>query len=712
MMIYLKQITLNDFLSHEKTTLSFTEHEQVLIDGASGAGKSTIFDAILWAIYGQGRADNRALVRKGTKKGSVSLELVRRTNGVEDGETVIITRTATAAGKHNLEVAFQKSDGSREAHPLTGVRPLQEWIDKELIGASYLLFINSVAYVQGNSESFVSQTAPKRKELLLEIVKAEDYSKHYEKARQALSDLTAEEQKVLGQVTELDTQLGSLQARIGFKEDITKHLEALKATLKDIAPKKAVLEEQKAKFAALSQAVTLMDTVYRTSVLDAEKAEKVLKEKVEEVAGRDKLLTSLRGREQLSTDIDDLRGKLAAARIDLTMQAENEAKRGAWNARKPIVRNRETELASYTGRIEKILLEPVCASGVDCPYSGDHTKQVEDLRTSIKSALAMTKKEETDLATWALEAATLPAPTSLGHIVAEITTMEATVRTKEAELSQLDSVQKEVERLLELEKQLPALMTEMQEKWTAVDAAKKNKEEAAKSTDPDEINKAWNELQAVLNEERDATEKVTRATASLENIAMDEKTAAEIALRASFLRSKSLKDIKDKVRKIGLVKDAFGSKGIETLVIDYLLPKLEDRINEVLSKLSDFRVRLDTQRKSADGESVVEGLFITILNELAEEMPFEAYSGGEKLKISVSISEALAILQKVGFRLFDETFLGLDENSTEAFSEVLVGLQQSFGQVFCISHLLQIKELFDKKITITKKNGVSTVATV
>jgi DNA repair exonuclease SbcCD ATPase subunit len=127
----------------------------------------------------------------------------------------------------------------------------------------------------------------------------------------------------------------------------------------------------------------------------------------------------------------------------------------------------------------------------------------------------------------------------------------------------------------------------------------------------------------------------------------------------------------------------------------------------VLSKLSDFRVRLDTQKKSADGESTIEGLFITILNEMGEEMPFENYSGGEKLKISVSISESLATLQKVGFRLFDETFIGLDENSTESFATVLSRLTKDFSQVLCISHLLQIKELFETHINIKKTKNVS-----
>jgi DNA repair exonuclease SbcCD ATPase subunit len=136
---------------------------------------------------------------------------------------------------------------------------------------------------------------------------------------------------------------------------------------------------------------------------------------------------------------------------------------------------------------------------------------------------------------------------------------------------------------------------------------------------------------------------------------------------------------------------------------------LEDNVNKVLAKLSDFRVRFDTQHPSADGDGTIEGLFITIINEVGEELSFENYSGGEKLKITVAISEALASLQKVGFRIFDETFTGLDEVSTENFASILETMQSQFGQVLCISHLPVIKDMFDRVITIRKHDGVSSV---
>jgi DNA repair exonuclease SbcCD ATPase subunit len=190
-----------------------------------------------------------------------------------------------------------------------------------------------------------------------------------------------------------------------------------------------------------------------------------------------------------------------------------------------------------------------------------------------------------------------------------------------------------------------------------------------------------------------------------------EKKYKEEEARLKEITGKKLPELEDKKAKVTAVKEAFGSNGIKSVVVDYMIPRFEERINEVLSRLSEFQVRLDTQTEKAGGDGMKEGLFITILSDTGEEMPYEAYSGGEKLKITVAISEALASLQKVGFRIYDEVFIGLDEESTDAFAQVLERLQSRFSQVVCISHLGQIKDLFDYRLTLTKSNGISMITT-
>ena len=138
--------------------------------------------------------------------------------------------------------------------------------------------------------------------------------------------------------------------------------------------------------------------------------------------------------------------------------------------------------------------------------------------------------------------------------------------------------------------------------------------------------------------------------------------------------------------------------------------KFKDRINEVLSTLSDFRIRLDTQREKIDGEGVVEGLFIKIYNELNEEMDYDNYSGGEKVRIMMAITEGLASLtKKAGFRLMDEAIYALSADMTADFAEVILKLQQKYPQVLAISHLEEIKALFEDTLLIKKNNGISTI---
>ena len=158
-----------------------------------------------------------------------------------------------------------------------------------------------------------------------------------------------------------------------------------------------------------------------------------------------------------------------------------------------------------------------------------------------------------------------------------------------------------------------------------------------------------------------------------------------------------------------LLKGAFSPNGLKAIVIDYILPMLEDKINSVLSQLSSFRIKLSTQKLSVDGEKTIEGLWITIVNDQNEEMAFESYSGGEKTSLNVSIFEGLASMQKFGFRIFDETILGLDNTMIENFGTVILKLKENINQLLIISHIPAVQEIFTEKIEIKKVNGTSQI---
>lgn len=667
-MILLKKLTLKDFLSHSGTVIDFGRNEKSLVDGSSGAGKSSVFEAIVWSIYGVSRTDNRSLVRKGQKTATVTLDLLR------DEEVISITRTATTSGKHTLAVSFISPTGERVAHPLTGIRPLQEWIEKELIGASWLLFINSIAYVQGNTESFVAQTAPKRKELLLEIVKAEDYKKYYENARQRLAELDNDHSRLSGQIIELEANLAALGARLEGKSEHIKTIADNTELLKVIEPKIKELEGKSAEMSALLKTVNILDGMLQSAVAEQEKA------------GAEFEVVSMAISDE---DVESLSVRLSGLRTSLAEASANEERRNEVLRRKPVVTDRNAEINRITDQIEKIKKQPVCPSREKCPYSGDYQAQVDNLMKQRTTCDSLMLDEAMALANWASEEAGLPSSTDIRAILSKINKTEREI----ASIGLVEGFKKALE-----------------EKVKQVMELRKKKEEAEKSAKIDEINTVDNDLLSCRSEQKGLNDNVVRATAALESIDRDEKEIISLGSRKSVAQNQ-VKEIQEEARKVGLVKEAFSSRGgIESMVLDILIPKLEDRINEFLGQMSDFRIRIDTQRKSADGESMVEGLYLFIANENGEEMDLANYSGGEKLRVGVSVTEGLASLTKsVGFRLMDEAIFGLSPEMIQDFSMVLSKLQMKYPQILAISHLQEIKDLFEQQIRVVKRNSVSSI---
>ena len=442
-MILLKKIIINSFLSHEKTEIDFKKDEKVLLDGASGSGKSTIFDAIIWALYGQGRSDNRALVRKGSKKGSVYLELTRIHEGTSEEDTVIITRSIATSGSHTLLITFQNADGTRVAHTITGLRPLQEWIDKELVGASWLLFVNSVAYVQGNSDSFVSQTAPKRKELLLEIIKAEDYNEYYKKARVKLSKLQMEQSNVDGQIDSLDGILSSLSGYIQGREDNIKVITDSTAKVVVLTEILKKLEVEKQTLYSLMNSVVFIKKNLEVAKGNRDFAKNMLYERNVDIKEKPKLLRVLTKFKDFDKKIDKAKKDIAEAKTKFQGLVDIELERTTLVAKKPLIVDRTEEVNRYKKNIEKIEAEPICPSGEKCPYSGDYIKQITDLKTEIKELNDITAAEASLSVTWEEDMKKLPPKSGMEDFVIEMKNKDESLKMLEADKLKIQSIKKD-----------------------------------------------------------------------------------------------------------------------------------------------------------------------------------------------------------------------------------------------------------------------------
>jgi exonuclease SbcC len=72
----IKAIELENFISHNITQLTFNQGISVFV-GHNGSGKSSIIDAITFALYGQHtRKTNKNLVRRGSESSSLNIMLI------------------------------------------------------------------------------------------------------------------------------------------------------------------------------------------------------------------------------------------------------------------------------------------------------------------------------------------------------------------------------------------------------------------------------------------------------------------------------------------------------------------------------------------------------------------------------------------------------------------------------------------------------------
>lgn len=152
----------------ERQELDFEDLDLFAISGPTGSGKSSILDAMTYALYGRVERVGREvgqLVSQGRAKMSVALVFA-----VGD-ERFRITRTTPASGGSTKVLLEQLRDGewSQAGDGSDRVGPVNARI-QELVGLDYDGFTRSVLLPQGKFAEFLVGEASKRREILTDLL--------------------------------------------------------------------------------------------------------------------------------------------------------------------------------------------------------------------------------------------------------------------------------------------------------------------------------------------------------------------------------------------------------------------------------------------------------------------------------------------------------------------------------------------------------------
>ena len=159
--------------------------------------------------------------------------------------------------------------------------------------------------------------------------------------------------------------------------------------------------------------------------------------------------------------------------------------------------------------------------------------------------------------------------------------------------------------------------------------------------------------------------------------------------------------------------EAFGNKGIRSVVLDFITPFLNEKANEYLQVLSgsDISVEFQTQVENTKGE--LKDKFDVIVTNSNGGTSYKSNSAGEQKRIDLAISFAIQdlIMSKddisTNIALYDECFDGLDTVGCENVIKLLKDRLNTVRTIFVITHSESLKPLFENVITMVKEDGVS-----
>lgn len=742
------RLTLNDFKSHTNTDIDLTQMHVAAITGTNGAGKSTILDAIVYALYGADglglskRADS--VIREGAAYARVGLDFTLA------GQQYRVLRERRLSGKSTLELQHQDGTAWR---PLTKGTMKETQLELEkLIGCNAETFLQAVYIGQGDASRFATATPAERKTTLGQTMGLDQYPELQAGARTRARNVAEQAGRLELQCQDLEQRatavdIGEAAAAKSQIEVARYAVEGAENQLKMLQQRHsdarvaAAAGEQARQLAADKKAAAARANADRAAAHTAWSAATRQAEQSRLAASR---IAELEASRPALVDVAALEEAAAAAGERLQaardqVQEVNQRHRAIEQANTRCTETAQaltavaTELANAEQRLADMEQQvdpncPTCAQAL-----GQEARAVATAALTLQIAQIGNRKmlaqEDATAAAQALEQLGTAAAGDGAVNAAERTAVADAATTQDAVNQSrrqneqhhaageaIAQAKAAADRQLELEAAVDAAHTRVTELTELTTAVAKEAAEAEANANQDDAAARIAELQTKvtaaelqLKGRRDALAAQEREAAALQERLAAAETAAQELTRVR----EQLEPLKAQEGSWSVLERAFGREGIPNRVIRQAVPQIQRDINDTLAAVgAPYQVRIDLERDTKAG-TVSETLDITILAG-AHERPFDLLSGGEQYRVNVALRVAIARLlaHRAGSRI--ETLVldepeGLDTAGFSALADLLKQLGQEFPLVLTVSHTDGLEAACDTTIRVEKTDQGSRV---
>lgn len=568
----LKRISLNDFLSHNNTTVEFPLGVTVFM-GPNGAGKTSIIDGIFVALFNHRPRGEKweDVIRRGSDRARIELEF-------EEGGVpyrIVWERRKSGAFDYKLYRA------DRRILIAEGAKEVQAQL-RAIIGLDRDSAINSILIRQGEITSLLDQTPAKRKEVIGRLLGLEKLEKawqfmreviyHFEQVKNDLEKEIAEiegelkskseqRDKLKQEIQELNKLIKELKQKL---ESLSQQLKEIKRELDELNKKENRYNELMLELTKIIESIRLVQEQIKKLEEDLNESEKA-KEKLKELEGEIRKIPLLEEYIEQFNKFKELNTKKEQLEKDLNKIS--------------IIRNEATEAiesckmyAEYIKAGEEFIEVPTDLSEIE-----KSTTRISTLVRSIVTQIEEDKKELERLISEALEL--LP---------------EATIEAKEKKLKELKEKEKMLENIVSgLRKELGEVSGRRDNLRQALDMLGESETCPVCKTKltPEHRDKVKHEMEEEIRSLEERLKQIEREIKNAENLKRIIKEEIERVSEIDVERIEQLQKEIDK-RKKELAKHYTELEGI-IMGLNNLENAVRSKISEIESEIKEIEKRLN-----------------------------------------------------------------------------------------------------------------------
>jgi len=696
----LKNLILRNFRKFKNTTVEFPDGVTGVV-GLNGVGKSTIFEAIAWALYGTVAARTSAdeIKREGASHSEpcrVELEFVFEENiyrVVRDmsGKSLTTSATATVNGK----IAA------------TGAETVTKFIQKKL-GMDFKSFFTSIFAKQKELNALSTMIASERRPLILRMLGIDSLDEVVKEVKLDKRDKDALLEKLTKDLID-----GEGRDKIDFYKDEIKNLEKQKNE------NEILIKKSQEKIQSFKKELDALEKKYKTSKEEYEK----IKDKKEKLSEKKTLFED---KEKLSVEIKNLKNKISERQKIIDQQKK---KLVIFSELDADIKSSEKKLDEISKRVEEFVKKieqkktlinkfkqdfkdieskkkkieeigpnakcPTCERILDEQYKNLLKKYGEDLDKIDKEIEIFSKeikkfgedkdrisreeqafhKKKNYLLAQLREKERID--TTINNIQDEIDKEKIELKNKDQRLKEISAVKFDLKEFLTVTKQVENFYKIYQDVLNLRDGKK------------DTFNSLKLELERKESDKKLIMQKI-------------ENFKEKISELEEY--KKKIKEDKIIVQHLGMLAEVMSN--FRTHLISRIRPTLS-------SYSSDFFERLTDSKYS---ELELDEDYNLLIYDNGNAYGIERFSGGEEdlanLCLRLAISEV--ITERAGgvfnFIILDEIFGSQDLFRRQNIMKALNGLSSKFRQIFLITHVEDVKDDMENIIFVSEnEDGTSNI---